>query len=66
MSHCPNPQQHEKHLCKLTADGVHRDQPEAYARLVHEPKYACKGCGRVAVDAESLCTPVRLGTFEEG
>lgn len=65
MSQCPNPEKHDQHLCELTAEGMHRDRPDVYARLVHEPRYACKSCGRVAVDADCLCMPVRLGTFEE-
>lgn len=66
MDQCQNPQSHDKHLCKLTAEGLHRNEPDVFARLVHEPRYACKSCGRAAAEAESLCMPVRLGTFEEG
>lgn len=65
MSDCSNTSEHDKHLCKLAADGTHRSQPEAYAGLVKEPRFVCKSCGRAAADSANLCNPILLGTFEE-
>ncbi len=65
MQPCSDSQNHSKHLCKLTADGLHRRCPEDYKGLVENPQYVCKSCGRVAVQKDFLCTPVALGTWEE-
>lgn len=56
---------HEHHLCKLHNEKLHQKDPVAYARLVRNPDYVCKNCGRVAVGQEHLCAPVKLGTFED-
>jgi hypothetical protein len=56
---------HDRHLCKLTSDGLHKSDPKKYHQLVQNPEYVCKSCGRVAASKESLCTPVKLGTFED-
>jgi len=65
MQPCPDLENHSHHLCILTAEGLHRDQPEKYKGLVQDPGYVCKSCGRVAAEKESLCSPVLLGTWED-
>ncbi|MBC8378032.1 MAG: hypothetical protein H8E62_02545 [Planctomycetes bacterium] len=64
MSTC-NPENHEKHLCRLYGSGLHKDDPGRYAHLVNDPKFVCKSCGRVAAAKENLCAPIPLGTWEE-
>jgi hypothetical protein len=56
---------HAQHLCELNRGQLHKNDPDAYARLVKDPQYVCKNCGRVAAETQSLCAPVRLGTWEE-
>jgi len=46
----------EPHLCKL----VKRDEMEQVRRLVKDPAYLCKKCGRAAREQGSLCEPSRL------
>jgi len=56
---------HEKHLCHLVSNRMHRDNPDQYQGLVQEPRFVCKDCGRVAHDKENLCTPTALGQWDE-
>ena len=65
MEQCRNKDEHSKHLCKLTSEGTHKNNPTEYAGLVKDPKFVCKSCGRVAGGKEYLCDPVLLGTWEE-
>jgi hypothetical protein len=51
---------HEKHLCYLHNLGYVKDHLDKYKELVKNGNYVCKGCGRVAADAESLCAPEKL------
>ena len=60
---------HERHLCHgwgLLHRLVHMSlQPDAqvleeYKKLVRNPKYVCRQCGRAAAEAENLCDPVSL------
>ncbi len=64
MDQC-NPENHEKHLCRLYGSGLHKQDPDQYAHLVRDPKFVCKSCGRVAAARENLCDPILLGTWEE-
>ena len=64
MEKC-NCDNHEQHLCQLTGRKLHKDSPDQYAHLVQNPEFVCKSCGRVAAQKESLCAPVKLGTWEE-
>lgn len=56
---------HSHHLCKLLEDKMHQKDPKAYAKLVENPQWVCKNCGRVAVKSDNLCSAARLGTFED-
>jgi hypothetical protein len=56
---------HDQHLCQLTAQGMHKDSPDHYAHLVRDPQFVCTSCGRVAAQKENLCAPVRIGTWED-
>ena len=64
MSPC-DPAKHDNHLCHLHTSGLSKTKPDQYARLVKEPKFVCKSCGRVATSKENLCEPVGLGSWEE-
>jgi hypothetical protein len=43
-------------LCDLANEGKRGD----IKRLALDPEYICSGCGRIADDEESLCSPVSL------
>jgi hypothetical protein len=45
---------HEKHICQMKED------LEAIRKLVREPEYICKNCGRAAREKENLCNPTKL------
>ena len=51
---------HENHLCFLQNVGYVQSDPEAYKRLVRNPQFVCKNCGRAAVSDENLCAPEKL------
>jgi hypothetical protein len=49
---------HGRHLCHLVEDigiGI-----EEYKKLIKNPKFLCKKCGRVAAREENLCEPIKL------
>jgi hypothetical protein len=49
---------HGEHLCHLVEDmGINIDE---YKKLIKNPKFLCKKCGRVAARAENLCEPIKL------
>lgn len=45
---------HEKHICQI------KDDLDAIKKLVRDPEYICKNCGRAAKDKENLCNPTKL------
>ncbi len=51
---------HDKHLCYLTNLGFHKDNTEEYSKLVKEPQFFCKNCGRAAANEKNLCNPVKM------
>jgi rRNA maturation endonuclease Nob1 len=55
----PHPH-HEEHLCMLQNIGFVEKNLEEYKKLVKQPKYVCKGCGRVAENEKNLCSPEKL------
>ena len=49
---------HQKHLCALAEQGhITLDEMK---KLIRDPKFICKKCGRVAAKEENLCEPVPL------
>ncbi len=51
---------HNKHLCYLVNLHFHHTHWEQYKKLVENPQYVCKLCGRTAADKNHLCRPVKL------
>jgi hypothetical protein len=51
---------HEHHLCFLQNIGLLESSSEIYKRLIRNPKFVCRKCGRAAVSAKSLCEPEKL------
>ena len=51
---------HEEHLCLLQNTGYVNDNLEDYKKLVRNPKFVCKGCGRVAANEKNLFAPEKL------
>jgi hypothetical protein len=51
---------HNQHLCHLVDLGFQERRRKDYKKLVSEPKFVCKKCGRVAKDGRSLCNPRKL------
>jgi hypothetical protein len=49
-----------KEMCKLAKDEFHLKKSKQFAKLVREPKFVCKKCGRVANKKICLCKPVEL------
>ena len=55
----PHPE-HEQHLCYLQNVGYINSNLEDYKKLVQNPKFVCKGCGRAAASDKNLCAPEKL------
>jgi hypothetical protein len=61
MAQAPMPHpEHDKHLCYLNNLGFQISHTDQYKQLVHNGKFMCKVCGRVAASEKSLCKPVEL------
>ena len=45
---------HEKHLCQI------KDDFDKLKKLVKDPLFICKNCGRAAKNEENLCKPTKL------
>lgn len=65
MAECKSSHEdHENHLCKLVGDSMQTEHPEQYHKLVKDPRFVCKSCGRVAAGEANLCDPVELGSWD--
>lgn len=51
---------HEIYLCYLANLGYQIQNTKEYKSLVHDAKFLCKHCGRIAADEQNLCKPVKL------
>jgi hypothetical protein len=51
---------HEQHLCYLQNLGYVESNLEDYKKLVKNPQYVCKNCGRAAANEKNLCKPEKL------
>jgi hypothetical protein len=51
---------HEEHLCLLHNIGYVKSNLEEYKKLIRDPKFVCKGCGRVAANIKNICAPESL------
>jgi hypothetical protein len=45
---------HEKHICQI------KDDFDKVRKLVKDPLFICKNCGRAAKNEENLCKPTKL------
>ena len=50
----------EERLCLSVDIDKNRSSLEKYKKLLKEPKYMCRECGRVAANGCNLCYPERL------
>ena len=51
---------HDKHLCYLNNLGFQISNEMDYKKLVKNPEFMCKNCGRAAASQDNLCNPVKL------
>ena len=51
---------HEKHLCHLQYNGYMNQNFEDFKKLVINPQFICRKCGRAANQASSICQPEKL------
>lgn len=49
-----------KQMCKLIKDEFHLKKTKPFVKLVNEPHFFCKKCGRVSNKKTYLCKPVDL------
>ena len=58
-SPCEN-EGHSEHLCILTNQYLHINDPEKYRAIVRDPEFKCQFCGRTAKSDQNLCYPGEL------
>lgn len=51
---------HEEHLCYLHNLGYVQTKLEDYKKLVKNPQFVCKNCGRAAASDKNLCSPDKI------
>jgi hypothetical protein len=49
-----------KEMCKLVKEEFHLKKTRQFTKLVGDPAFVCKKCGRVANKKTRLCKPVEL------
>jgi hypothetical protein len=50
----------EERLCFVGDIAKDKSSLENFKRLVRDPKFICKGCGRVAANDSNLCWPEKM------
>jgi hypothetical protein len=50
----------EKKLCSIDDVGKDRSTFDSYRKLVKDPQFICKGCGRAAKHDANLCSPEKM------
>jgi hypothetical protein len=50
----------EQKLCFIGDIGKEKSTLDNYKKLVKEPRFICKGCGRTAASDSNLCSPERM------
>lgn len=51
---------HEQHLCYLHNLGYLESNLADWKKLVKNPQYVCKNCGRAAASEQNLCNPEKM------
>jgi len=51
---------HEQHLCYLHNLDFLKSNLDEWKKLVQEPKFVCRKCGRAAAKEKNLCKSVTL------
>jgi hypothetical protein len=49
-----------KQMCKLVKEEFHLKKTKQFTKLVVNPQFVCKKCGRVSNKKTYLCKPVEL------
>ncbi|MBM7614965.1 hypothetical protein [Alkaliphilus hydrothermalis] len=49
-----------KTLCKIVKNGGVKENFEKYIKLIKNPEYVCKSCGRTANESKRLCSPKEI------
>jgi hypothetical protein len=49
----------QKELCKWDKDDI-RDNLDKLKKLVADPRFICRKCGRAAKESDHLCKPEKL------
>ena len=52
--------EHEQHLCYLQNVGYVESNFDEYKKLVKNPQFVCKNCGRAAASDKNLCKADKL------
>jgi hypothetical protein len=61
MARIPQPHAgHFEHLCYKVNMGALTSDFSEYKKLVKNPKFVCRSCGRSAASSRNLCNPKKL------
>jgi hypothetical protein len=50
----------EKTLCALQEEGYIESHTKEFIKLIKNPQFFCKNCGRSTVNSNNLCNPAEL------